>query len=409
MEKWNYLKPDYSEDELRLGRFTNYLLGDKFPGIDENIQKTFSLYRFLTTHASWSATNLHQAVVIGSKPMFSLADMQSMRNTVRKGTIGGAMVITTKPVTQEVDESRNEFFDRVIRKLTYNLPTVPRCFDGILWYFYILYNLEQLEFIGPILATILDAITLSLPVLATLSVDVTGKLVGLLPIPYAGIGGEMLGYLISLIFVMVAVSMNISRKHFGTAFKSSLEAIPLIGDALFDAARSFEIGMKRYEISKGKLLKSVDKISPSSKEFMNYYTPDSAIHPGPAPSFNTDTVKAEVATYVKHVTGVDKVENAVASATNVSKLTGSLPNATALPQLANAPAPGNANVAKAPVPGNANVAKAPVPGNANVAKAPLPGNANVTKVPNNTSKNMKSRSRNKTRRAFAPIPINGKN
>ena len=383
MEKWNYLKPDYSEDELRLGRFTNYLLGEKFPGIDVNIQKTFSLYRFLNNHASWSAPNLHQAVVIGNKPMFSLADMNSMRTTMRKGTIGGATVVSAKPATKEIDETRNEFFDRLIRKLTYTMPPLPKCFDGILWYFYILYNLEQLDVIGPILATILDAITLSLPVLATLSVDVTEKIIGLLPIPYVGIGGELLGYLISLIFVMVAVSMNISRKHFGSAFKSSLGAIPLIGDALFDAARSFEIGMKRYEISKGKLLKSVDKISPSSKEFMDYYTPDSAIHTGPAPSFNTNTVKAEVATYVKHATGLDKIEEAVVSATNVSKLTGSLPNATALGKVI---APGPTNVV-----------------------APGPTNVGKSVDANNTSKNMKVQSRNKTQKVGAPVTRRGKN
>jgi hypothetical protein len=216
---------------------------------------------------------------------------------------GGAVA---KP---EVDETRNEFFDKLIRKLTYNLPAMPKCYDGVLWYFFLLYNLEQIEIIGPFLSTALDAITLSLPVMADISEEVVGKLVSLAPVPYASFGGELLGYLISLIFVTLAVFMNIGRKHFGTAFKSSLEAIPFIGDVMFDAARSFEIGAKRYEIYKKKILKSVDTVSPSTKEYLNYYVPDSSIHPGPAPPLSMNTVKLDVADYVKEQTGLNKAMN----------------------------------------------------------------------------------------------------
>jgi len=245
--------------------------------------------------------------------LFNLADMKTMQASLMKHPTvafpysqrGGAIA------NPEIDETRNEFFDKLIRKLTYNLPPMPKYYDGVLWYFFLLYNLEQIEIIGPFLSTALDAITLSLPVMATLSMEVVSKMVSLVPIPYASFGGELLGYLISLIFVTMAVFMNIGRKHFGTAFKSSLEAIPFIGDAMFDAARSFEIGANRYEIYKKKILKSVDVVSPSTKEYFNYYAPDASIHPGPAPTLSMNTVKLDVAEYVKEQTGLNKALNKI--------------------------------------------------------------------------------------------------
>ena len=401
MATWDAAKPDYTNDEERLGKLTDYILGDNLPGVNRGIKRSFSLYRFLIANRNKSVDCLQKSITDNGKPIFSKEDIRDILQNIQQHQssrfaqrfVGGgnapalpvattatvAPIIASTPTTPlvpavstapatpvvptlsnapafvpavantsattavpiatntsgkpavpgknavpEVDETRNEFFDKMFRKMMYNLPTIPKCFDGVMWFFFILYNLEQLDFVGPVLSSILDTITLSLPILAELSTKAISKLLGLFPIPYASLGGEAIGYAISLIFVLMAVSLNISRKHFGTAFKTSLTVIPVVGDAMFDASRQFEIGMKRYEVNKHKMLKSVDKISPATEDFLNYYTPDSDIHPGPAPSLTVDVVKADVAGYVKKATGLDKVENAVSNATT-------LPNMPALP------------------------------------------------------------------------------
>ena len=398
LEYWNSENPDYSENEERLAKLTDHLLGNNFPGIDNDVKKSFSLYRYLVTHMNDPVEVLQQSIRENGKPMFSLDDIKKMVYTLQSqkhmsfprylvGQKGGAAVQPEpsknlpKDGKPPVDETRNEFFDRVIRKMTANLPTLPRCFDGFVWFFFILYNLEQLEVVGPFLSIALDAITLSLPVMASITVNVIGKLAKLVPIPYVSLGGDFVGYSISLIFVTMAVFMNISRKHHGSAFKASLEAIPLVGDALFDAARSFEIGMNRYEKNKHKIVKTLDKVSPSTGEFVDYYTIDSEVHPGPMPTLTYEVVKSDVATYVKKVTGIDKVIDAIPEVPNVgalaSKVTDLSGNATMGEK------PGNATTGEKP--GNATTGEKP--GNATTGEKS--GNATTGEKSGNATTNVK--------------------
>jgi len=220
----------------------------------------------------------------------------------------------TAPVNPlDADPSRSKFFDKLIRKM-FNPVTshIPPSWDGVLWYFFILYNLEQMEFVGPMVATALDTVTLSLPVAAEIASHLTEKVISLAPVPYASFVGEALGYTVSLIFISVAVILNGSRKHFGSGFKVSLEAVPIFGDMLMDAAQSVETGAERYMRSREKILMSTEKISPHAEKIIRYYSPSTEITTEGAPSLEIPPIKKDVVDYVAKATGMNAAMNIAA-------------------------------------------------------------------------------------------------
>jgi hypothetical protein len=182
--------------------------------------------------------------------------------------------------------------------------SIPPSWDGVLWYFFILYHLEQMELIGPMIGTALDVVTLSLPVAADIVSDVITTIVSLAPIPYANFAGSAIGYAVSLCLIAFAVVLNGSRKHFGSAFKSSLEAVPVFGDILVEASQSIETGAERYLQARKKVLNSVNKISPSATQFLDYYSPDVEIHNEPPPIVSIPEIKRNVIDYVAKESGI---------------------------------------------------------------------------------------------------------
>jgi hypothetical protein len=193
---------------------------------------------------------------------------------------------------------------------------IPPSWDGVMWYLHILYHVEQIEIIGPMIGTALDVVTLSLPVAADLCSDTLSTIISLAPIPYASFVGDAVGYVVSLSLICFAVLLNASRKHFGSGFKASLEAVPIFGDVLMDAAQSVETGADRYLISRKKLLKNVNKVSPHAKEFLDYYTPDVEIKTGPPPELDIPMVKADVIEYVAEESGALNAINAITGKVN---------------------------------------------------------------------------------------------
>ena len=338
-DTWTAEAPPHYDKSNRLARTMNYLLGDRFPGLQTNTENYFSLYMWLLAHIGESATALAPRITQDGEPMFRVADLANILNIVKsqegskvgqylKRSSGGASSLSipvASPVTStglipkgvpvnplDADPSRSKFFDKFIRKVTNPISSqIPPSWDGVLWYFFILYNLEQMEFIGPLIGTALDTVTLSLPVAADIASELTEKLVSLAPIPYANFAGEALGYAISLIFLSIAIVLNGSRKHFGSGFKVSLEAVPIFGDVLMDAAQSVETGADRYLTSRAKLLANVDKISPHAEDFLDYYTPDTKIHNEAPPTLDMPSIKRNVVEYVAKEAGIDSAMNAL--------------------------------------------------------------------------------------------------
>jgi hypothetical protein len=177
--------------------------------------------------------------------------------------------------------------------------------------------------------------------------------------PYAAKAGDILGYAFSLIFVVFAVFLNMSRRHFGSAFKVSLEAVPVLGDVLTEGAQMFEVGAERYLQNRKRILKSVETVSPTAEHIANYYSPSDEIYaegmkaPSLDPNVVIPAIKKEVIQYGLETSGLGNI---------IDQIPTTLPTVEQLNALAKSPL--NA-VAKSPL--NA-VAKSPL--NA-VAKSPL--------------------------------------
>ena len=327
-EQWNAQDPQLNAQENSIGKLTNHILGKKFPGIDGDVTRAFSLFRFLVTHRTQPVSELRKAIVDNGEPIFSEEDLESMLESVNshlnnpyvqrliKGD-GGRQTgrQTGRQAARQAggnaptgDSTRNKFWDKAIRKIASTIGRfLPELCDGWTYYIFILHSLEKMDPVGPFISTALDTITLSLPVLSDLTSVTVSGLIGLLPIPYAGIAGDVVGYVLGVLFLLFAINMNMSRKHFGSAFKVSLELLPIIGDVLAEAAVNFEVGAERYLINQDRMLKPLEPISPTAYKIINYYKPSVEPQVGPAPNWNIGKVKSEVLQYAEATLGVNKL------------------------------------------------------------------------------------------------------
>ncbi len=435
-ENWTAEHPPHTEDANRMAKLTEHLLGNKFSGINSDVMRAFSLYNYLVKHRDTPTATLHQNITENGRPIFTKEQIDAMKKTINshmeypyvqrlltkmsggakkgaepkadknaKGAEKNAKANGAEAKANEEgkegeeapakghpldsDPSRSKFWDRMIRKIMHPIvKRIPEKFDGLLWYTFILYSLEQNELIGPFLSTALDTITLSLPILADLVTDTAGELIGLAPIPYAGKLGNVIGYALSLMFVFMAVLLNMSRKHFGTAFITSLEAIPMIGDVASDGAQKFEMGAERYLQNRKRLLKTVDAVSPTAEDIANYYSPSDKIDDGPAPSLDPGVVmpaiKKDIMKYVLESSGLDDV---------INQIPDTLPTAESLEAMATGgpPAEGAKNGANAKNGTNkANGNNAANGKNANAKNGANGNNANAKNGANGNNANAKN-------------------
>jgi hypothetical protein len=282
---WEANAPPYDKQDVAIANVTRYLFGDKFKGVNANISRAISLYRFLLAHRDTNAASLRLLIREDGKPLFSEKELTDILQVVRSQSNmpfarrlllqrGGGATAAPSINVVKASESRGEFWDDFFAKLANPVASrIPPKYDGLLWYMFFLSHLEELDFLGPLLSTALDSVTLTLPVMAELSQEIMSKLIALVPIPYASFAGEAVGYAISLLFIMTGIVLNTMRKKFGSAFKMALEAIPVFGDALMDAAQGFEIGSQRYLKNRDKLIASLDKYSPHTANVFEYWTP----------------------------------------------------------------------------------------------------------------------------------------
>lgn len=318
MSHWKFEDQITNTKILRLGKALNNLTNRNFPGIQTNSDKFFSLYVFLLKHIDENPLSLMKRITQNGNPIFDASTLEQIQKQLRtQKNTKIAQYFIQRGGGVELDETRTKFWDKAIHKITKPISdAIPPSWDGVMYYAYILYHLEQMEFVGPLISTGLDVISLSLPVAAEIVSETVEKVVGLAPIPYAAFVGEAVGYAISLVLIAFAVVINTSRKHFGSGFKASLEAVPIIGDVLMDAAQSVETGADRYLASRKKLLASINKVSPHTGEVIDYYTPDVAIKEGPAPVFDYRLAKADVANFLLSQSGIDDVLNSTTNATS---------------------------------------------------------------------------------------------
>ena len=326
---WESQQLRISPTENAIGHFANRAMGNQFPDINRDIMKTFNLYRFFVQHLNTSAANLQPLITENGVPIFTVSDIEEIQAKIRTqkntdyvkhlkqlgGTQQGSVGI---PVATPPDPSRNKFWDKFIRRMTYPLwSKIPPSWDGLLWYVFILYSLEQLDIIGPFVSTALDTITLALPNIPSLIDSILPKLIGLLPFPYMSTAGDLISYAIGLIFIILGVFMNIQRKHFGSAFKTSMEILPVIGDSVAEIAQSVEIGAERYEQNRNKMISKITPVTPALGNYLEYYVPNMEIHTGPAPQFSIPAIKQDLIMYAKKETGIDEMMSKIPNPANI--------------------------------------------------------------------------------------------
>jgi hypothetical protein len=321
MNTWKSENLKFNSGEKDFMKVTSFIL-PKLPGIGNNVGKAFNLYRFLATHLHTPARDLVSKITEGGKPLFTadnIADMQAVIATQKdtsyfkqitgaaSGQRGGAVPAPAPAAgagAAAFDPTRSKFWDKLIRKMSHTVgsfvPIGTLCKN---WEFYVffLYSLEQFEMVGPFVSMALDSITLSLPVMSDIASTGIESLFMLLPVPYAALIGEILGYVVGTLFLLFAIMLNTNRKHFGSAFKVSLELIPMFGDILAEASTNFEVAMERALASRERILATLKPLSPTAYATANYYVPSVNIKTGTPPNIfsrNTyDTIGSELENY----------------------------------------------------------------------------------------------------------------
>jgi len=365
---WDSRTLQLSPQEQAIGHLANHAMGNQFSGINQDVVKTFNLYRFFVQHLNTPAATLQPMIMENGIAIFTIHDIEEIQAKIRTQTntnyvkqltqVGGATPTTAPsaipiatpvgvpvgtPVGVAPDPSRNKFWDKFIKRLTYPIwSNIPPSWDGLLWYVFILHSFEQMDVIGPFVSTVLDTITLTLPNIPSLIDSVLPKVIGLLPFPYMSTAGDLISYAVGLIFILLGVFLNIQRRHFGSAFKTSIEIIPVIGDSVAEMAQSVEIGADRYELNRAKILSKITPITPTLGNYLQYYTPNMDIPSGSAPQFSIPAIKQDLVLYAKKETGIDdmmdKIPNpadiassAISGAINstVAKATNAVSGATA--------------------------------------------------------------------------------
>jgi hypothetical protein len=315
--KWDYDSPPLTPLIAKIGVLTMDLHDGLLPGAEVGVMRFFSLYLYILCHlaARKPEETIRRSITDHGRPIFDSTQFAEVARAIKAqfGTdfakqllamsgcgsmvgggektaapapknasatnaaaaASGAKIPNNTAAAADDDPSRSKFWDVFIRTRLYNLTKgLPPAFDSFAPIIFALYSLEQIEVLGPLIATGLDSITLGLPILGKLLGTTFSKIVALAPIPYAGPVGDIVAYLIALVFIMISVNISVSRKQFGTAFLVGIEAIPVFGGTIASAALLFEKQVERYEFNKKKVLDSLQKVSPHLSEALGSLLPD---------------------------------------------------------------------------------------------------------------------------------------
>ena len=293
MNTWDGDTRVLTPKEKSIDHFFHFYLGDTVKGIGAHFGLVFNLHTYLQAHRHVKPAVLAKRIRLHGKPLFTETELaRYFKKQVQRGGAG------------------TEVYDKVFRRIGAALPSgigasssadpanAGKCPPGINFgilgdifdkLFFAMYHLEQIPVVGQLLiAPAFDAVTLGIP--AASEVVETGIHIGagLLPVP--GIVGEMAGTIAECVLSFIATCMNISRKQFGSAFKTGLGIIPFAGEILETSAQQFEIGLGRYLKRRSAMIDPVRPYSPTMGKLGNAYLPTLDIPTEPAPPLTLETV-----------------------------------------------------------------------------------------------------------------------
>lgn len=358
---WNLQSVDLNPEETKILKFINAATGHRNIDFSKKITYVFSLYPFLVEHKDDDPEHVRQLVLDGGIPLFSLEDMTSILKTVQDQSSNEYMTMDISGARQRiynllkkqqggsdpipssstpiydpmddmfgatkrpgfVDKTRNGFYDRMARKLQTmyeNTPWTPKTnkLDGLFWYIFLLYNLENMDVFGPTFSIALDAYVLGTRVLVDGLDEFIPKLLTIVGGIFPGggllgtIGGEMIALIIGDILLLGTVIVSLSRKQFGDAFKNSLEMIPFLGDFLLTFALTAETQLDRINAYRHKYVDMLGQVSPRLERYADYWVPKLEPETGlPPPSMTLADIQDDVLQKVQEIPGVkDALETA---------------------------------------------------------------------------------------------------
>lgn len=215
------------------------------------VSRFVDLNEYLHKQNYTSPEELRKDVLSEGRPLFSASESRQLFQMLSKtgGATGDLMDETIKGWLQWLYEWSPGF--------------VKTGTDVISPLLFIAKTLEAGPF-GPMLSIAMDSVAAGLPATAATIESVVPKVMQFIPIPEAGPVGEIIGWMIASVFVILAMLLNISRQHFGQAFIVSFLMIPFFGTTLYSGALAAEkLAGKistRFTEQRDKLLAVVSKI-----------------------------------------------------------------------------------------------------------------------------------------------------
>lgn len=267
MATWDFDAPVQDPRLLRVQEYLTQNLQSTKAGV--NATRMLGLYEFLKAHRFSSPDELRLSALKQGEPVFTPEEARQVFDSLKQ-TGGGSV-------------PPPEFFDKMFRRLSGWLPGLPPVVEP---WAYALHNLEKNDDYGPPISISLDIVSRLLPTVATAIQTATPALVGLVPIPGAGPVGVVIGWVISAIFVFIAILMNLSRRKFGSAFVTSMSLIPVAGPAIMKAAQDVDGTMARVSARRARLVESARRLfGDDVAKQVDSYIPDlTSEEPEPQPT-----------------------------------------------------------------------------------------------------------------------------
>lgn len=273
--------PEHKEEEI-LVKYLTKELGDheaaKLAG------RMWSLYTFLEVADFENPEELREHVLSNGKPLFTEKEAEQVFSMIPHQT-GGAEDV--------------ELLDNMVHRwLSFVYSWTPEFItdvtDSVTPYVFILKTIEYDTSFGPFIGIALDSANAILPSIATTIQNVTPDIVGLVPIPEAGLVGAIIGWMVASGFIFVAMVLNISREHFGQAFIQSFQLIPFVGTSMYNAAMSGERFLKKTASRRERLIETTrNTLGDDAASVVDTIIPDPLYNPDttplsatPKPTFN---------------------------------------------------------------------------------------------------------------------------
>jgi hypothetical protein len=246
---WNLEDNPIENRELKIFKYVRSMSGNT--EFAHTVSRFVDLNDYLHKQHYKSPEELRMDVLSEGRPLFSTAESKQLFRLISK--TGGATGDVLDDVISGWLKGLYEWSPGFIKTGT----------DVVSPLLFIAKTLEAGPF-GPMLSIAMDSTAAALPTTAATIESVVPKVMGFLPIPESGPIGEIIGWMIASVFVILAMLLNVSRQHFGQAFIVSFLMIPFFGTTLYSGALAAEkLAGKlstRFSEQREKLLEVVEKL-----------------------------------------------------------------------------------------------------------------------------------------------------